>query len=439
MRKYRVDVKKWLLVLLAALVAAAGLAARPESDSHPLTETFVNWSEHPAIRYESDAVTDPVAELNRKLQSGERELRRDGAAGYLRSVLDALQVSTDTQMMVFEKDSVQAPRISARNPRSLFFNDSVAVGWVRGGFIELASQDPRQGVVFYMLDQAFIGSPLFKRAAPRTCLTCHYNYASGGVPGMLVRSARQFSVTHSVPFEKRWGGWYVTGQHGSLHHLGNTDLEHLDDEPPPGGTSNWASLAGKFDTSGYLTEQSDIVALTVFEHQMHMMNLLTRIGWEARVIEYRRTVPEAQRKAEGDDPTDKTVSMEVAATEVVDYMLFADEAPLPQPIRGATTFAERFSVLGPKDRKGRSLRQLDLTRRLLRYPCSYLIYSAQFEQLPAVAKTAVYNRLWTVLSGRDRDQKYARLTAADRAAIVDILRDTKPDLPKTFKPLSSAH
>jgi hypothetical protein len=430
--------KRLWLVLVASLAAVAAVAARPETDSRPLTETFVDWTEHPAIRYLSEPATDPVAELNRKLQSGQVTLRRDGPAGYLRSVLDALQVSTDTQMLVFEKDSVQLKRISAGNPRSLFFNDSVAVGWVRGGFIELASQDPRQGVVFYMLDQSPLGTASFVRPDKNICLLCHHNYASGGVPGMLVRSARQFSVTHSVPFEKRWGGWYVTGQHGSLHHLGNTDLEHLYDEPPPSGTSNWPSLAGKFDTSGYLTEQSDIVALTVFEHQMHMMNLLTRIGWEARVIDYRRTVPEARRKAEGDDPSDKTVSMEDAATEVVDYMLFTDEAPLPQPIHGSTTFAERFSALGPTDRKGRSLRQLDLTRRLQRYPCSYMIYSSQFEQLPALAKTAIYNRLWTVLSGTDRNPKYASLTAADRGAVVDILRDTKTDLPKSFQPLAHA-
>jgi hypothetical protein len=426
-----VAIARWTSCFFASFIAIVVLAASPESDSRPLSETFVDWTGHPAIRYLSDATTDPVAELNRKLQSGQLELRRDGAAGYLRSVLNALDVSTDTQMMVFEKDSVQARRISAGNPRSLFFNDSVAVGWVRGGFIELASQDPRQGVVFYMLDQSFLGSPSFTRR-PTECLVCHHNFASSGVPGMLVRSARQFSVTHRVPFEKRWGGWYVTGEHGALHHLGNTDLEHVFDEPPPTGTSNWKSLAGKFDTSGYMTEQSDIVALTVFEHQMHMMNLLTRMGWEARVIEYRRTVPAAQRKAEGDDPSDKTVSMDDAAREVVDYMLFTDEALIPEPIHGATTFAERFSALGPKDRKGRSLRQLDLTRRLLRYPCSYMIYSAQFEQLPAIAKTAIYGRLWTVLSGKDHDPKYKSLSATDRASIVDILRDTKPDLPKTF-------
>jgi hypothetical protein len=268
-------------------------------------------------------------------------------------------------------------------------------------------------------------------------VVCHQNYASSGVPGMLVRSARQFAVTHRVPFEKRWGGWYVTGQHGSLHHLGNTDLEHLYDEPPPSGTSNWMSLAGKFDTSGYITEQSDIVALTVFEHQMHMMNLLTRMGWEARVTEYRRTVPEARRKTEGDDPSDTTVSMDDAAKEVVDYMLFTDEAPLPQPIHGATTFADRFSALGPTDRKGRSLRQLDLTRRLLRYPCSYMIYSAQFDQLPGIAKAAIYRRLWDVLSGKRDGAVRSQLSVADRQAVIEILRDTKPDLPAYFKAGSS--
>ena len=425
-------------LVLASVLATVAVAASPERDSRPLSESFVDWTGHPAIRYASEPASDPVEQLNQKLRSGSLELRREGAAGYLQSVLDALHVSVDTQMMVFEKDSVQAGRISVGNPRSLFFNDSVAVGWVRGGFIELASQDPRQGVAFYVLNQSVPGPASFTRPPQVACLTCHHNFASSGVPGMLVRSARQFAVTHRVPFEKRWGGWYVTGQHGSLHHLGNTDLDHLYDEPPPSGTSNWTSLAGKFDTSGYLSEQSDIVSLTVFEHQMHMMNLLTRIGWEARVIEYRQTVPEAQRKAAGDDPSDKTVSMDEAAKEVVDYMLFVEEAPFPQPIRGATTFAERFSALGPIDRKGRSLRQLDLNRRLMRYPCSYMIYSAQFEQLPALAKTAVYRRMWTVLSGRGRDPRYARLTATDRAAIVDILRDTKPDLPTTFTPLSKA-
>jgi hypothetical protein len=409
------------LLFVAAISVADG--------GGPLSETFVDWADHPAIRYHADPPADRVAELNRRLQLGEVQLTRDGPGGYLRSVLDALKVPVESQMMVFEPDSVQAKRISPGNPRALFFNDEVAVGWVRGGFIELAAQDPRQGVVFYSLDQSWTGTPSFTRR--NDCLVCHDAFASSGVPGMLVRSARQFAVTHRVPFEKRWGGWYVTGRHGSLHHLGNTDLQHLYDEPPPSDTSNWPSLDGKFDTTGYPAPHSDIVALTVFEHQMQMMNLLTRIGWEARVAEYRERVP-AQARAPGDDPSDKTVPMDEAAREVVDYMLFVDEAPLPQPIRGSTTFAERFADGGPRDARGRSLRQLDLDRRLLRYPCSYMIYSRQFDQLPSPAKSAIYRRLWQVLSGQERGERYSRLARADRIAIVEILRGTKPDLPGYF-------
>jgi hypothetical protein len=114
--------------------------------------------------------------------------------------------------------------------------------------------------------------------------------------------------------------------------------------------------------------------------------------------------------------------------------LFVYETPLPDKIRGSSGFAEKFSALGPADGKGRSLRQLDLDRRLMRYPCSYMIYSDAFEALPAAARDQVYRRLWQVLSGQDKDARYAVLSAADRQAIVEILRDTKKDLPGYFQP-----
>jgi hypothetical protein len=226
-----------LLGLVAGVIVLfVVVGMRASDESGPLSGTFVDWADHPAIRYHGDAPNDPVADLNRRLQNKDVQLTREGRSGYLRSVLDALHVSVDSQMMVFEPDSVQAGRISPGNPRALFFNDEVAVGWVRGGFIELAAQDPRQGVVFYSLTQSLTGAPSITRH--NECVTCHYSYASSGVPGMLVRSARQFAVTHRVPFEKRWGGWYVTGQHSTLTHLGNTDLQHLYDDPRPSGTSN---------------------------------------------------------------------------------------------------------------------------------------------------------------------------------------------------------
>jgi len=106
---------------------------------------------------------------------------------------------------------------------------------------------------------------------------------------------------------------------------------------------------------------------------------------------------------------------------------------MPAPVKGASAFAEAFSARGPADHQGRSLRQLDLERRLLRYPCSYMIYSAAFDALPNEVKDAVYRRLWQILSGKEMAPRYARLSPADRQTIVEILQETKSDLPAYFR------
>jgi hypothetical protein len=108
------------------------------------------------------------------------------------------------------------------------------------------------------------------------------------------------------------------------------------------------------------------------------------------------------------------------------------EAPLPQPVRGRSGFAERMSARGPRDRRGRSLYALDLDRRLLKHPCSYLIYSPAFDALPPLVKGPTYERLWQVLSGAVPDPRYRGLSRADRQAVLEILRDTKPGLPAYF-------
>jgi hypothetical protein len=200
-----------LLTASAIAVSAATGLARVSVEQ--LSDTFTNWLVHPAIHYTSPP-NDVVAQLNRHIQDGTVRLRFDGPSGYLRSVLEALNVPIESQIAVFVKDSVQRARISLDNPRTLFFNDAVAVGWVRGGFVELAAQDPQQGVIFYALEQTPTGQPQFQRRDD--CLACHYSYATAGVPGMLVRSSGQFEVDHTIPLDKRWGGWYVTGQHGAI-------------------------------------------------------------------------------------------------------------------------------------------------------------------------------------------------------------------------------
>jgi len=233
-------IKRWLLVAVS-VVSMAGLTIAQEIPS-TLSESFVDWSNHPAIQYRARPPSDPVADLNRKLRAGEVTMKGEGPSGYLRSVLDALQVPIDSQMMVFVKDSVQMGRISRDNPRALYFNDVVSVGWVRGGFIELASQDPRQGVIFYTLEESMLDVALdtVRRGRPsltrrNDCLSCHHTYSSLGVPGLLNRSVGQFTVTQQLPFEQRWGGWFVTGDHGAAHHLGNAELSHIFDTPCPSG------------------------------------------------------------------------------------------------------------------------------------------------------------------------------------------------------------
>jgi hypothetical protein len=378
---------------------------------------------HKEIRYDSIASRDPIALLNERLKRGEAALERRGPSGYLQSVLEALGVPVESQLLVFSKTSFQAPKIGPKNPRAIYFNDTVSVGWVRGGeVLEFVGQDPTQGAVFYTMSQAS-DTPVFERSD--SCVSCHASEATHYVPGMFIGSVfpgvdgttmygPAYTTDHRSPFEIRWGGWFVTGTHKAARHMGNAvakDASDLTAMITP-QTVHVTDLEGRFDKTGYLSPHSDLVALLVIEHQAKMLNLITRVGWEARI---------------GEKESGRTLDQ--AAAELVDYLLFVDEATLPGPITGTSRFAEVFTAQGPRDSRGRSLRELSLEKRLLRYPCSYLIYSEPFDALPATAKAAIYERMWEVLSGRDTAPRYNVLSAADRNAIVEILRDTKKDLP----------
>jgi hypothetical protein len=391
-----------------------------------LESTFFDGTSHPAIGYGLRPADDAVERLDAALQRGQVRLDYDSRSGYLPALLRALDIHTDTQLAVFSKTSLQSPNISPDNPRTVFFNDSVVVAWPRGGFIELAAQGPQQGVAFYMLDQTRTPTPRFRRE--RSCVVCHVSYATLNVPGLLVRSvatapdgaALQYLANatpdHRTPFDERWGGWFVTGGTTGVRHLGNVTIARprAPDAAATPASVPLASMAGRFESSGYLSLHSDVAAHLVFTHQTHMMNLITRIGWQTRTTLADKT-PDASR------------AIAAAAVDFVDYLLFVDEPRLPAPVKGASGFAERFAALGPRDRRGRSLRELDLQTRVLKYPCSYLIYSPAFDALPAEAKSAIYARLSAILAGKITGERYQRVSATDRRAIVEILRDTKPD------------
>ncbi len=399
---------------------------------------FRESRDHPAIRYSDGPTSDAVTALDRAVQAGQTTLAFEPTTGYLHAVLDALDVPVESQVTVFSGTSLQASRISAENPRALFFNDTVAVAWVRGGnLLEIASLDPTQGVLFYSIDQEPTDRPAITRND--RCLACHLSWDTLGIPGLMTINALPmpddpnayavgWTTDHRTPLSERWGSWYVTGAPPTVRHLGNTTepIEYVPGVlPDPAPVLD--TLEGLFDLTGYATPYSDIVAMLVLEHRNHMTNLLIRIGWEARVLEHQAARP--SRPASGQ----QEISLEDTAVELVDYLLFVDEAPLPSGIRGTSGFAEWYSALGPFDGRDRSLHHLDLDGRLLRYPCSPLIYTETFDALPDAAKDAVYHRLWEVLSGTATEDRYTRLDPDDRRAIVDILRDTKPDLPEYFQ------
>jgi hypothetical protein len=411
-------------------------------DGPPSDRASIAFTDHPAIEYATRITTDPVAQLNLKLKDGTATLDFDRANGYLLSVLNALDIAVDTQMVLFSKTSVQARLIDPTNPRALYFHDNVAVGFIRNApILELVTHDPKQGAVFYTLDQRQSEQPRFVRRD--SCLSCHLSRNSMDVPGMLIRSVvtgqngRTYDdlgsrhVDDRTPFSERWGGWFVTGTidapFSSARHMGNamlTDRSRIDALIVPANLSV-LSLRERLDPA-YPTPYSDLAALLVFEHQAHMTNLLTRLGWDARAARYQAKDNDADRRL-------RSRLLANNAREAVDYLLFVDAVPLPGRIQPSTTFASRFAAQGPRDKQGRTLRQLELSKRLMRYPCSYMIYSPAFEALPADAKDALYRRMWEILSGEDTDKKYNRLSRADKRTIIEILRDTKNDLPDYFK------
>ena len=392
--------------------------------------THVMPFDEDTIAYSKAKSTGPVERLQQRMDRGEIVMRRDDQFGYLLSLLTNLHARKSSQMLVFSKTSFQRERIDPKHPRALYFADDIYVGFVPGSpLLELSEVDPKIGAVFYTFDQSQ-PKPRFTRNDQ--CLECHASAKTMGVPGHLVRSfATDDSgvvdlntgislVNHRTPFEERWGGWYVTGTHGNQAHRGNLigKAAFERQEREPNFLGNVVSLTSLVDTTPYPLPFSDIVALMVLEHQTHMHNFITRMHYESTIalqqyghLRYLKNATEA----------------------FVRYLLFAEETPLNSPVRGVSSFATDFAAEGPNDKQGRSLREFDLNTRLFKYPCSYLIYSDAFDALPTEMKQKTYGRLFEVLSGEDKSTDYARLSPELRRAILEILADTKKDLPAPWR------
>jgi hypothetical protein len=394
------------------------------------------------IRYSASTPDNVVSRLQERLAKGDARLERDAKTGYLRSVLRELQVPISSQVLVFSKTSLQRHRIGPETPRALYFNDDVYIGYCRhGDVMEVSAADPKLGTVFYTVDQRDDQAKFVRRG--ESCLLCHGSTRTGGFPGHLVRSVYPDStglpilsggthrIDHTSPLEKRWGGWYVTGTTGKQAHLGNLIIRTRSVPDTIDNTAglNLTDLRGRFNTANYPSEHSDLVALMVLEHQTEAHNLITRANFATRMALHQEETLNREMKLPASHRWDSTnTRIRSAGEALVQYLLFSGEVKLTDRLRGTSAFSEEFSRRGPRDSRGRSLRDLDLERRLFRYPCSYLIYSRSFDELPGAVKEYVWKRLGEVLTGQDRTPPFAHLSDADRQAIREILVATKPDL-----------
>lgn len=415
------------LALLTALIAQAGWAQDYE---------------HEPIAYSKAEPHNRVAQLIERLQTGKTRLEHDRQFGYLRSLLEELEVPVSSQMLVFSKTSLQRHRIAPESPRALYFNDDVYVGFCRqGDVLEVSAVDPQLGAVFYTLDQHATDSPRILRQSDN-CLICHSSSHTKDVPGHLVRSvfadtagfpilsAGTHRIDHTSPLEKRWGGWYVTGTHGTQKHMGNLTIDghEVPRDFDNAAGQNLTALGDRFPVASYLSSHSDIVALMVLEHQADAQNLIARANFQTQqALHYQAALNRELHEPDGHIWESTKSRIKSVCEPLVEYLLFSGEAELTHRIQGTSEFANDFAKAGPRDRQGRSLRDFDLETRLFKYRCSYLIYSPSFRALPDAAREYVMRRLDEVLSGRDESKKFAHLAAPEREAIQEILRETLPD------------
>ncbi len=398
------------------------------------------WERAP-ISYSEAKPANAVERLADALSSDEKSLAHDPKFGYLPALLDALAVKPSSQTLVFSKTSLQRSRISPKSPRALYFSHDVYVGYCQNGeVLEISAVDPQLGAVFYTLDQHNADKAVISRQTDN-CLLCHGGSRTGGIPGHVLRSIYPSNsgepvlalgshrVDHTTSFADRWGGWYVTGTHGQQTHLGNMivrDRETRREALDNAAGQNVIDLSERFKVDRYVAPHSDLVALMVLEHQAEGHNRITRASFETRMALHREKELNRELKEPPDHRWESTNRCIQSASEsLVEYLFFVDEAKLAAPIAGTSSFATDYASVGPRDSKGRSLRDLDLRTRLLKYPLSPLIYTEAFDALPDESKQYVYRRIREVLSGEKADKRFAHLSAENRAAIGEILVETK--------------
>lgn len=407
--------------------------------------------ENAPIRYSASTPNDAAQRLEKLMAAGKVTIDRTDAWSILKGLMRQLHIPAESQVMVFSKTSKQNDRISPQTPRVIYFGDNAYLGYTLGGSIEVTTIDPRLGPIFYIVDPDTEPKKPLTFQRDQSCLSCHGGPFSPDVPGVLVRSVFPSAQGHPImsqgstvvdtttPFSDRWGGWYVTGRHGDARHRGNVVATEKGDQTVEmdfEAGANVSDLSKFFDTTPYPRKTSDIVALMVLEHQTSVQNVLTKANHAAlRAMHMQTSLQKELGEPVMHEPTGTARRIiDHAAEDVVEALLFKDEAELPEGgIEGDPGFQTAFAKNAPQSSDGRSLKDFQLLNRLFKLRCSYMVYSVTFEHLTATLKQAVLARLWQVLEGKDTTGIFAYLGETERGHIRRVLVETLPGVPEEWR------
>ncbi len=371
---------------------------------------------------------DPFTRIKDDLEQGRLNLDESSEQGYLVSLLKALKIPVETQMLVYSTTSLQLSLISPRSPRALYFNDDIYLGYVPGGKIEIVSIDPELGAIFYIFDIPKAGTrPVAERS--RRCMNCHSDEDTREVPGIVIKSVipgptggslesyRRGLSGHEIPLSDRFGGWHVTGAEEIGPHWGNLTGRFT----PQGIVTTPLPPGERFDWSIFPVATSDLLAHLLHEHQAGFVN---------RVVESHYRLRTALARGKGKLLETDRADMERQVEELVRYLLFADEAPLPKGgMVGDPALKEAFLADRRAAASGESLRDFDLKTHLFRNRCSYMIHTPLFQALPEGFRRRLYQRMDRALAASPADRDYAHLPPDEKARIRAILKETVPGVP----------
>jgi hypothetical protein len=410
-------------VFAFALLTPAGMLFSVEKEDLSFADL-----EAPEHDYWNRPLNDPFTKIKDDLEKGRMNLDESSEKAFLESLLKALKIPVSSQMLVYSTTSLQLSLISPRTPRALYFNEEIYLGYVQGGRIEIVSIDPDLGGIFYIFDIPQSGKrPVAERS--RRCMNCHSDEDTHEIPGLVIKSVvpgptggslesyRRAQTGHEIPLSDRFGGWHVTGAEGIGKHWGNLTGRFT----PEGIVTTPLPPGERFDWSVFPVATSDLLAQLLHEHQ---------VGFVNRVVQAQYRLRTALKRGSGRLSEEDRSEVSRQVEELTRYLLFAQEAALPgQELQSDGRFKEEFLADRRLSSKGDSLKDLDLTTRIFRNRCSYMIYSPVFQNLPAGFKKRIYDRMGEALSASRNDPEFAYLRADEKARVRTILKETLPDLP----------